>query len=78
MPVATRRKSNRKVLLRNVLRYVRQSQPPLRPTQLIRDLTKDYSYSDVQSAMLALLENRQIRLTPERRVVIDNGNSGGR
>jgi hypothetical protein len=70
MPVATRPKSNRDVLSRSVLNYVRRSQVPLRPTHLIRDLTENYSYSDVQSAVSALLENRQIQLTPERYVVI--------
>jgi hypothetical protein len=70
MPVATRTTPNRSVLLRNVLSHVRSSEQPLRPTQLIRNLTNRYSYSDVQSAVSALLESRRIQLTPERFVVI--------
>jgi hypothetical protein len=78
MPVATRPKLNRGVLSRNVLNYLRRSHEPPRPTQLLRDMTKDYLYSDVQSAVTALLEQRKIRLTPERFVVIHDKQSGGR
>jgi hypothetical protein len=78
MPVATRPKAKREVLSRNVLSYLRRSQQPLRPTQLLRDMTQNYSYSDVQGAVSALLEKRKIRLTPERFVVIHNRKSGVR
>jgi hypothetical protein len=78
MPVATRSKSNREILSKNVLSYLRRSQQPLRPTQLLRDMTQNYSYSDVQGAVSALLEKRKIRLTPERFVVIHKRQSGGR
>lgn len=77
MPVATSPKFNREVLSRNVLAHLRRSQEPLRPTQLLRDMTQNYSYSDVQSAVSALLEKRQIRLTSDRFVVIHNRRSGG-
>jgi hypothetical protein len=77
MPVATSPKLNREVLSRNVLAHLRRSQKPLRPMQLIRDMAENYSYSDVQSAVSSLLEKRQIRLTPDRFVVIHNRQSGG-
>jgi hypothetical protein len=79
MPVATRPKLDRGAISRNVLNYLRRSQEPPRPTQLLRDMTtKNYLYSDIQSAVSALLEQRKIRLTPERFVVIHNRQTGGR
>jgi hypothetical protein len=70
MPVAKRAIPNRTALLRNVLSHVQRSEQPLRPTQLIRNLTTNYPYSDVQRAVSELLERRQIELTPARFVVL--------
>jgi len=68
MPVGTFKAPNR--ISREVFKRVKRAAPPLRPTQLLDDLTQKYSYAAVQDALSDLIEDQRITLTPDRHLII--------
>jgi hypothetical protein len=59
-----------KQVSQKVFKHVENAASPLRPTQLLDDLTPEYSYADVQDALSDLLEDQRISLTPDRHLII--------
>lgn len=49
-----------------------KAESPLRPTQLLEDLTPEYSYAEVQDALSDLLEDQRISLTPDRHLIVSS------
>jgi hypothetical protein len=61
-----------KQVSRVVFKRVERAASPLRPTQLLEDLTPEYSYADLQDALSDLLEDQRISLTPDRHLIVRN------
>jgi len=59
-----------KQVSQKVFSRVQASTSPLRPTQLLDDLTREYSYADVQDALSSLLEDQRISLTSDRHLIV--------
>jgi hypothetical protein len=59
-----------KQVSQTVFRHVKKAESPLRPTQLLDDLTREYSYADVQDALSDLLEDQRISLTSDRHLIV--------
>ena len=55
-----------------VLKRMEKAESPLRPTQLLEDLTPEYSYAEVQDALSDLLEDQRISLTPDRHLIVSS------
>ncbi|NYF53176.1 hypothetical protein [Tunturiibacter gelidoferens] len=61
-----------KQVSQKVFKRVEKAASPLRPTQLLDDLSRKYSYADVQDALSDLLEDQRISLTPDRHLIISS------
>jgi hypothetical protein len=59
-----------KQVSRKVFSQVERAASPLRPSQLLDDLAKEYRYTDLQDALSNLLEDKRISLTSDRHLII--------
>jgi hypothetical protein len=63
---------------REVFNHVDRAASPLRPSQLVDALAKDYRYADLQDALSILLEDKRISLTSDRHLVSAVKRTAGR
>lgn len=59
-----------KQMSQRVFKHVENAGSPLRPTELLDELTPKYRYADLQDALSRLLEDQRISLTPDRHLII--------